>query len=174
MFRKLSYITIAVALLLLSSCDLKPPYEVEKSKVVKAAGEWYVYYDHSTYGHDPFSVGLTSIITYNTASDVDNLMWLSDEENFWAYTVKIPVNIDDLTFGSEDTVINAVSGYPIKILVRNGQIFEDAKIMEGSGATTDSIYFEIWYEDLIDATGIDSDTLFVSGFRRTGFLEDEP
>jgi hypothetical protein len=43
-----------------------------------------------------------------------------------------------------------------------------------SGAIADSIYFELWFEDLEDATGLASDTLIVSGYRRTGFLEDEP
>ena len=43
-----------------------------------------------------------------------------------------------------------------------------------SGAVADSIYFELWFEDLEFATGITSDTLLVSGYRRTGFLEDEP
>lgn len=160
--------------LISAACDMKEEYVVEKSKVVDAAGEWYVYYDHNVYGHDPFGVGLTAIITYNTADDVNNAMWLSDEEHFWDYTVKIPVNVDNLTFGGNDTVVNAVDGYPINVLVRNGQIFEDAVVMPESGATTDSIYFEIWFQDLDGATGIESDTLFVAGFRRTGFLEDEP
>ena len=55
---------------------------------------------------------------------------------------------------------------------RNGRIFEDA-ITTAAGVVTDSIYFEIWFEDLEDATGFTSDTLFVSGYRRTGFTEDE-
>jgi hypothetical protein len=32
----------------------------------------------------------------------------------------------------------------------------------------------LWFEDLEVQTGIASDTLIVSGYRRTGFLEDEP
>lgn len=53
-------------------------------------------------------------------------------------------------------------------------IFKDAKTDLPSGAKSDSIYFEIFFEDLEGATGIPSDRLIVSGYRRTGFLEDEP
>ena len=136
------------------------------------SGEWFVQYDHNVYGHDPFGVGYTRVITSTTASQSANELILTDEDNFWSYRVKVRTDIPSKTFGSTDTLINYIDDYDIKVLVRNGRIIEDA-VNAASGVTTDSIYFEVWFEDLEGATGIASDTLIVSGYRRTGFLEDE-
>ena len=165
-------IIISFLALIISSCDLKEDYEVEKSKVVEAAGQWFVMYNHETFGEDPFGAGYTAIKTFNTAADDGQEIWLTDEGNFWDYKVKIPVNLEAMTFGGEDSVINAVADYDIKVIIRNGKIIKNASV-QPSGATTDSIYFEIWFEDLEDQTEIPNDKLLVSGYRRTGFLEDE-
>ncbi len=170
---KNSILFLLIAVFLFSSCDVKDDFENEESPLVEMAGEWYVHYDHNVYGPDPFGVGYTSLVTYNTSADDGNEMWINDEGNFWTYQVKIPVNLTALTFGSQDTVINHIDGYDIKVLVRNGKIIKDASTRE-SGAIADSIYFEMWFEDLEGSTGIAGDTLIVSGYRRTGFLEDEP
>jgi hypothetical protein len=170
---KKNILPIALIVLIFSSCDKKGEFVNKESSVVALAGEWYVHYDHPVYGADPFSVGYTRVITYNTSADDGEEMWLNDEGNFWTYQVKIPVDVSTLTFGSQDTVLNAVDGYDIKVLVRNGKIIEKASVRE-SGAIADSIYFELWFEDLEGSTGIAGDTLIVSGYRRTGFLEDEP
>jgi hypothetical protein len=164
---------IGLGMLLFAACDIKEDFDNEESKVVKLAGEWYVHYDHPVYGADPWGVGYTSLITYNTAVDDGQEIWINDQGNFWTYQVKIPVDVANLTFGSADTVINSIDGYDIKVLVRNGKITEKVSVRP-SGAVADSIYFELWFEDLEDATGLPSDTLIVSGYRRTGFLEDEP
>lgn len=163
---------IAFFTLVLSACDLKEDYEVEKSKVVEAAGQWYVMYNHATYGEDPFGAGFVLLNTFNTAADNGQEFWMTDDGEFWDYKVKIPVNIQNMTFGSDNNVVNAVKGYDINVKVMNGKIIKNASV-QPSGATTDSIYFEIWFEDLEDATGIANDKLLVSGFRRSGFLEDE-
>jgi hypothetical protein len=170
---KRNILLLAFIAFILSSCDRKEEFVNEESAVVELAGEWYVHYDHPVYGADPFAVGYTSLVTYNTAVDNGQEIWLNDEGNFWTYQVKIPADVSELTFGSQDTVINAIAGYDIKVLVRNGKIIKDASLRK-SGAIADSIYFELWFEDLEGSTGIPSDTLIVSGYRRTGFLEDEP
>jgi hypothetical protein len=164
---------VAFLALMLSSCDKKEKFVNEESAVVEIAGEWYVHYDHHIYGPDPFGAGYTSLITYNTSADDGQMMWIKDQGNFWPYQVKVPVNISALTFGSQDTVISAIDGYNIKVLVRNGKVIKEAS-PRPSGAIADSIYFEIWFEDLEGSTAIADDTLIVSGYRRTGFLEDEP
>ncbi len=158
--------------LIVSSCDLKEDYIVEKSEVVEFAGQWYLEYNHETYGEDPFGAGMTMTNIYNTAADDGNEIWISDDGNFWDYKVKVPVNLENMTFGSENIVTNMVDDYNIQVIIKNGKILFDASV-QPSGTTTDSIYFEIWFEDLEDATGIANDKLLVSGVRRTGFLEDE-
>ena len=156
-----------------SACDVKDDFVVEKSKVVDAAGQWFVMYNHETFGEDPFGVGYTALKTFNTSADDGKEIWVTDEGNFWDYKVKIPINIETMTFGSDNEVTNSVDGYDIKVIIKNGKIIKNASV-QPSGAVTDSIYFEVWFEDLeANGTGIPNDKLLVSGFRRTGFIEDE-
>ncbi|MFT6866414.1 MAG: hypothetical protein ACJA08_001245 [Cyclobacteriaceae bacterium] len=136
------------------------------------SGEWFVHYDHSVFGADPFGVGYTRILTATTASESATDFIVTDEANFWDYRVKAKMDLSSKKFGSSDTLVSFVDDYDIKVLIRNGAIYEDA-VTTVAGVLTDSIYFEIWFEDLDGATGIVSDTLVVSGYRRTGFTEDE-
>jgi hypothetical protein len=136
------------------------------------SGEWFVEYNHNVYGHDPFGAGYTRLLTSTTASESATDLIITDEENFWSFRVKAKMDISSKSFGSPDTLTNYIPGNDIKVLIRNGKIFDDA-VTTAAGVVTDSIYFEVWFEDLEDATGIPSDTLFVSGYRRTGFLEDD-
>lgn len=157
---------------LFAACDKKDDFENENSKTVDVAGDWFVQHNHHVYGSDPFGFGITNALTFNTSSDISDSIWLSDEGHAWDYKVKVPCDVAKLTFGGADTAINSVSGYPIKVVVRNGKILKAASL-QPSGTMADSIYYEIWFEDLDAETGIDHDTLIVSGFRRTGFVEDE-
>ncbi len=164
-------IGFAVLAFIVSSCateDIDPGAAANN----ELSGEWFVHYDHNFYGPDPFQVGYTRILTSTTASQSASELIVTDEDNFWSYRVKARMDVPSKTFGSQDTLISFVDGYDIKVLVRNGRIFEDA-ITTAAGVVTDSIYFEVWFEDLEGATGFASDTLFVSGYRRTGFNEDE-
>ncbi|NJK84708.1 MAG: DUF5011 domain-containing protein [Bacteroidales bacterium] len=169
--KKLHYIAGILLVFNFYSCEQE---EIDPGKVKSNAmsGEWFVLYNHPVYGDDPFQVGYTRIITSSTAAESENEMIITDESNFWDYRIKCSFNEATNTFGGNDTLINYVSGYDIKVLVRNGQIIPDA-VSLASGVMADSIYFELWFEDLEDATGIPGDTLLVSGYRRTGFLEDE-
>jgi hypothetical protein len=157
-------------LLVLFACQEDP--DIWDSSTVALDGNWYVTYDHESYGNDPFGVGYTPLYTYNTAADNGQEIWLSDDDNFWSYKVRIPGNPEAGTFGSTDVVTSVVDGYEIQVKIENGQIFPDA-VKLPSGVMADSIYFEVWFEDLEDATGIANDKLMVSGYRQTGFTEDE-
>lgn len=167
-----SIFSISLLLFLFTACD-DEELEIWESSTGKIDGNWYVSYDHSQYGVDPFGVGLTLVHTYNTAADNGQEIWLTDEDHFWSYKVQVPANPDNLTFGSSDVVTSVVEGYDIQVRVTNGKIIKDA-VELASGVMSDSIYFEIWFEDLHESTGIENDTLFVSGYRQTGFNEDEP
>lgn len=166
-------IAILASILMLSLFSCKEDIDIWDSQVVDLAGDWYVSYDHSVYGPDAFGVGLTAIHTFNTAADDGTEMWLTDDAHFWDYKVKVPVDLGTLTFGTTDTLVSVVTGYEIKVIVNNGKIIQEAALLP-SGVMADSIHYEIWFEDLEGATGIASDTLFVSGYRKTGFKEDEP
>ncbi len=171
--KKIIYSIFSISLLLFLFTACNDELEIWESSTGELDGNWYVSYDHSQYGVDPFNVGLTLIHTYNTAADNGQEIWLTDEDHFWSYKVRIPANPQNLTFGSPDPVISIVEGYDIEVRIANGKVIKNA-VKLPSGIMSDSIYFEIWFEDLVDATGIENDTLFVSGFRQSGFMEDEP
>lgn len=172
MKRNILYILSFALLFGFFSCETEVP-DPWYSSTTELDGNWYVRYDHATYGVDPFGVGFVENYTYNTSSNDGTEMWLEDHGNFWDYKVKVPVNTNDLTFGGVDTVMNSVDGYEIKVIIKNGKIIKDAVTMP-STLVVDSIYYEVWFEDLEGATGIADDVLYVAGVRKTGFAEDHP
>jgi len=161
---------LAIALMMIMASCKTEELDPGAAANNELSGEWFVEYNHNEYGHDPFGVGYTRLLTSTTASQSATDLIITDEENFWEFRVKAKMDIANMTFGSADTLRDYI--HDIKVLVRNGRVVEDA-VTTTAGVVTDSIYFEVWFEDLEGATGIASDTLFVSGYRRTGFLEDE-
>ena len=168
---KKNIVIIAALVFILASCateDIDPGGAANN----ELSGEWYVHYDHSVFGADPFGAGYTRLLTSTTADESATDLIIDDELNFWWYRVKAKMDIPSKTFGSSDTLVSYIDGYDIKVLIRNGKIIEDA-VTTAAGVVTDSIYFEVWFEDLEGATGITNDNLLVSGYRRTGFTDDE-
>ena len=170
---KKNILYLIIAVLIFASCDEKEDYMQINSSVMDVSGEYWVHYDHAEFGADPFGAGYTKLLISNTAADNGTEGWLSDEGNFWDYKVKMPINMEQLTFGSDQEITSIVDGYEIQVKITNGKIIHDAVSNLASGVTTDSIYFEVWFEDLEESTEITNDKLIVSGFRKTGFLEDE-
>jgi len=181
--KKYIFVLITISFLMYSSCDflddldeIKEP-EIEYASTYPISGEYYAEFAYPVYG-DLFGAGLVNINIFNTAADDGQEVWITDRGNYWDFKVKCKVNMDNLTFGSADTLIDEQWG--VKVVVQNGKIMEEASL-QPSGIMSDSIYFEIWLEDIgpyiNGAVGSDiigeADYLNVSGFRRTGFLEDE-
>lgn len=150
------YLILAVALF--TSCDKKEDFEQVNSSVMDISGEWWMEYSAGDY-HS----GLTKLIISNTAADDGTEIWISDEHNFWEYKVKCPVDIDNLTFsGNELENLE----YDILINIKEGKMLEGVA-KSTSGLVTDSLYFEIEFGD-------EPGTVYqASGWRKTGFLEDE-
>lgn len=162
-------ILAAFLVLIVASCKTE---DIDPGKAANndLSGEWFVEYNHPVYGHDPFDAGYTRLLTSTTTSQSATELIITDEENFWEFRVKAKMDIGSLTFGSADTLRDYI--HDVKCLIRNGKIVKNA-VTTDAGIVTDSIYFEVWFEDLEGATGIEDDKLLVSGYRRTGFLEDE-
>ncbi len=163
------YLFVIGLVTIFGSCD--DELHIYYSSTAELDGNWYVKYNHATYGEDPFNVGYTPLYTYNTATDNGQEIWLSDEANFWDYKVRIAANPGGLSFGSSAEVTSIVDGYEIKVIIENGKIIKNAVELP-SGVMADSIYFEVWFEDLAESTEIENDRLLVGGYRVTGFPED--
>lgn len=123
------------------------------------AGEWYVNVLED--GANPY--GYIKIMTFNTAANSSNEMFIDDLENYWDMKGKVTVNYDQLTFSGTD-IVNEY--YDMTFDITDGKILLGVGVST-DGNITDSIYFNVEYSDYA------GHIYTFSGHRRTGFLEDE-
>ncbi len=153
------YIFLAFLSVGIVSCDLGDDPAIGGTATQAVAGEWFVYYSVDGEQISDYSLVTTS----NTAANVANELLITDDANFYDFKVKTPLNLEAKTFGGSGLQNLA---YDITVNLLNGKILSDAATTTG-GNTTDSIYFEMEFSD-------DPGTIYTgSGYRRTGFLEDE-
>ncbi len=166
----MKYFVFILPFVILFACETMDEPTMEYSPVYPLSGEWYVKFEAETSPgnfEDVYGLGYVKILTYNTASNSKDTMWIDDLGNTWSFKVKCPINVTDKTFGMKDSIVNYDTTYPIKIYVREGIVLQ-GKGKSISGVVTDSISFLIGFED-------DPGTVYrMSGHRRTGFIEDEP
>lgn len=149
---------LAFVSVILSSCDKKGDYEQINSQVVDAAGEWWIKFSKTDY-----ETGYLKVLTFNTADDATNEMWIWDKGNWKNIKFKCPVDISTLTFsGSNLDDINS----DVTIEVMNGKIEPDGGLST-TGNVTDKISFQITFSD---EPGVVYNAV---GTRKTGFVEDE-
>src|SRR5690606_36226887 len=144
--------------------------EVGGTAVEAMAGDWFVTVSRSVDGDEESHEAHFS--TYNTAANSASEMWLDDLESFWQAKGKIGVDLASMTFSTDAPVQNEY--YDMTFEVANGKILKGAARGPGSNTPTDSIYFELTFSDDTDADGNLIETPWVvSGYKRTGFLDDE-
>ncbi|HOK52106.1 MAG: lipid-binding protein [Bacteroidales bacterium] len=157
-------------IVILVSCETMEEPKIEYSPVYPLSGEWFVKFEAETSPgtfEDIYHLGYVKILTYNTAYNSKDTMWIDDLGNTWSFKIKCPINVTARTFGMNDSMVNYDTNYPIKIYIREGIVLQ-GKGRSISGVVTDSISFLIGFED-------DPGTVYrISGHRRTGFIEDEP
>ena len=108
----------------------------------------------------------TQIYTYNTAANLPTEMFISDNGHFWDYKLKVKVDYDAKTFDVPKTANLAYDDCDVTII--KGKILKGAATSP-SGIPVDSIVFYIRFSD--DNYGFTYTK--VSGFRKTGFPEDD-
>ncbi len=168
--KKLLYLTSIALCAIFTSCEKD---EIGGTATEALAGQWYVVYDGVDENgevtmEDPFGVGRTLLLTYNTSKNTPNEIFIDDLGNFWEYKVKVNSNASNLTFSANDS-IDYYNGITIDIT--------DGKILKGathtpSGAVADSIVFYVAFED-DEYIGAYWDKIRVSGYRYTGLAADE-
>jgi hypothetical protein len=180
-------IIIVVITLIFTSC--KQEYTNWYASTYDLAGEWMVTVEQSVAEYeyifegkgempnsaniesweweDLYDSGITNVLTYNTAKDVSNELIVDDVHSFWDYKVVVNANLDAKTFEIGNTPNLAYDDCDISII--RGKIMLDAATAPGSGNKADSIIFYIKFSD----DGYGFTYMKVSGFRKTGFEEDE-
>ena len=180
--KKIVYLFAAV--LLFASCAKE---EIGGTATEALAGQWYVHVDavdesgELVYSDDElFGIGNFMLLTYNTAANTADELFVDDLESFWNFKVKVGCSTSDKTFGNSDYVDNFKYESGVKLF--------DGKILKGaattpSGMPADSIVFFVEFDD--DLTEVDDDVFEytpdvygfakyrVSGFRYTGFTSDD-
>lgn len=166
------YISIfALALVLglgFASCSTETDEPAGGTAVEKMAGHWVVTVDaYDEAGNllyeDPYGMGEWNMYTYNTADDDADLMWLSDNNNFWGYTIKVNVDVNALTFDCKDLYIYSDNdGNDVTCTITNGRIIPNGGL-NVNGKPTDAIMYNIEFSD-------DPGSLYyVHGVRYAGF-----
>ena len=171
--KKYLYSAMILAAGLFASCsdtDLGGPKEdIGMTATAALAGEWYVHMDGIDANgevtlDDPFGVGTFELLTYNTAANVADKMFVDDLENFWGMKGEVSCDVKNLTFSAK----GAAELY-------NGITFDiEGKILPGAatssyGHKVDSICIVVTFsdDDYIEAGYWNA--IRLSGYRRTGF-----
>jgi hypothetical protein len=136
------------------------------------AGEWWVRVYVGGTDESNIALDYVKVMTFNTASNRSDSLWIYDVDNIWEFQVKVGYDKATKTF--------AVSQAP-NVTYESQVTVTDGKVLLGqgrstSGVQTDSIYFVASFSDDSDING-DPDPYgteyIIAGHRRTGFLEDE-
>ena len=151
-----------------ASCDVETDEEPGGTNVEQMAGRWDVQVDAvdangNVLYEDPYGMGTITIMTYNTADNNTTEMWLDDQEEFWAFKMKVDVNYEARTFSCSEKDYDADGTG--KAVVTGGKILENAA-KNLHGMPNDSIVFNITFDD--DDYNL---TYRISGQRYTGFYE---
>ena len=174
-----SIFALVAMLIAFTSCEKD---EVQNTATVEMAGEWHVHVtaiDPATgevADPDWFGDGNYNIATFNTASNVATEMWLQDAVcSFFPYQVLVKVDPATMTFSAEngENIYGASDYGGEKVTISGGKIVKNGTTSP-SGMPVDYIEFYVSFSDdpFPDAYGV-SEKYLVSGFRYTGFVDDE-
>ena len=175
-----SIFALMAMLIAFTSCEKD---EVENTATVEMAGEWHIHVsalDAETgevADPDWFGDGNYNITTCNTASNVANEMWLVDAVCYYfPYQVLIDVNPSNMTFNSSTDAENLFGpgNYGGEtVTITNGKIVKNGTTTP-SGMPADYIEYYVSFsgDPFPGAYGVKKE-YFISGFRYTGFTEDE-
>jgi hypothetical protein len=184
--KKYIFLFIAVFALSLSACQEE--LESGGTEIKEMTGDWWVtnqqsldeyFYIFGDEGSMPNEANIENwdwdyiyddshaqVLTYNTAANLPTEMFVEDGGTFWDYKVKAKVDYNAKTFEVPTTANLAYDGCDVTII--KGKILKGAATSP-SGAPADSIVFYVKFSD--DSYGFTYTK--VSGFRRTGFPEDD-
>jgi hypothetical protein len=155
-----SVLSVSMFLLVLLTGSCKKAYVNGNTATVALAGEWVV----TTVGSDGSASGKYPLLTYNTAANRPDSMWIDDGNKYYGLKARIGCNVSNLTFGAA----NADELYfGVKVTITEGKLLKNAATAPSSHDKTDSIYFKAVF------TG-DPTIYTYSGYRRTGFAGDDP
>ena len=171
--------TLAVLMsLTFASCEKD---EVENTATVEMAGEWHIHVSavnpETGEVDDPdwFGDGVYNITTCNTAANDPNKMFLIDDYcYYYPYQVEIEVDPSTMTFKATnaENLFGATRYGGEHVTITGGKIVKDG-YTTGNGQKVDYIEFYLSMDPDALFDYLEGDVVKVSGYRYTGFVEDE-
>lgn len=157
-----TFLRIAVAIIVLSSCTKQP--EVEYTPTYKMSGEWFTQY----FDNGAAITSFQKILSTNTSDPTGNQVWIDDHANSttkFRFKSKFNVDYSSLSFTSTPAAVNELTAG------RTVKVYEGKVIPNGghskSGVLVDSIHLKLEFSN-------DPGKVYeMRGHQRTGFFEDE-
>lgn len=160
-----------------AACDVETDEEPGGTNVQDMAGHWEVTVDivdqsGNLLYSDPYGMGVIELLTYNTSANDADSIWITDSNNFWAFTMKIPCDVNTRTFSCPEKDYDADGTG--KAIITNGKILPGAA-KNLHGMPNDSIVFDITFsDDDADGDRVPDPYCYIyriSGQKYTGFYE---
>lgn len=157
--KKVKILIMAVFMLQLAACDLGKEPEVGGVLLQEMCGEWWI----RVYYADSPLTGYYLMSTFNTAANTNEDIFVDDHE-LWPFKVSAKADLGAMSISGSN--LDNLYDSAIGVNIIEGKIIKDAATTSG-GNKADSIYLRLEFAD-------DPGNEYVySGYKRTGFIEDE-
>ena len=161
--KKVLYFATLFLCIAFVSCEKE---EIGGTATESLAGEWYVQANIVENGQvieDPYQFGRFNIMTYNTAANNPNEIWIDDMQNFWDFKIKATADPNNLTFSATDA---PNVSYECTVTVTNGKIIKNGG-KQNNGSPADYITMDVEFSD-------DPGTIYrFEGVRYSGLEEND-
>jgi len=167
------YISMMAMALMLSlsfnACDVETDEKPGGTNIEQMCGYWDVMWyavDASGNVLDEWTEG--TIFTFNKADNSTTQMWIDDQDTYWAFKFLVDIDYANKTFRAESRDYDADGTG--QAVVTNGKILLGAG-KNLHGVATDSIAFEIAFNDDNYPEKYGFDHYLVTGTKHSGFTE---
>lgn len=164
------YISIAFAAVAMcfgvAGCSVETDEEPGGTNIEKMAGRWEVTVSVVDQAGNTLAEldDMDALMTYNTADNSTDKMWITDSNDFRAFTMKVDIDYKARTFSCNQVDYDAKGTG--QATITNGKILEGAA-KNLHGMPNDSIVFDITFSD-----DEEPGTIYrIAGQRYTGFYE---
>ena len=167
--KKVLYLAALLFCATFTSCEKE---EVGGTATEAMAGDWYVTCDAvdeagNVVIEDPFDYGRVHILTYNTAANISDQLYIDDLDEIWEFKVKATSDINALTFSTNGAIANETYE-DCDVTITDGKILPKAG-RQNNGSPADSIVFYVSFSDDDDPSTIYK----ISGIRYSGLEEND-
>jgi hypothetical protein len=143
--KKVLYLATMLLCMAITSCQKE---DIGGTATESLAGQWYVLAnmvnDDGSVIEDPYGLGRFQILTYNTAANNPNEIWIDDSKNFWNFKVKATGDINNLTFSAASA--QNQRGDEITVNITNGKIIKNGGV-QNNGSPADYITMDVEFSD---------------------------